>query len=511
MAYLEIEKVIGREIMDSRGNPTVEAEVLLADGTIGRGTAPSGASTGEFEALELRDGDKARYGGKGVTKAVENINTTINDALVGLDASDIYAVDRAMLAADGTKDKSNLGANAILAVSIAAARAAAISLDIPLYRFLGGVSGNRLPVPMMNILNGGAHATNTVDTQEFMIMPVGAPTFKEALRWCAEVFHSLAKILKAKGLATSVGDEGGFAPNLSSDDETIETILEAVKAAGYEPGKDFMIAMDAASSEWKSEKGKGYYHQPKSGRDFTSDELIQHWADLVEKYPIISIEDALDEEDWEGWQKLTKELGDKVQLVGDDLFVTNTERLSKGISLGCGNSILIKLNQIGSVSETLEAIKMAHKAGYTAISSHRSGETADTTIADLAVALNTCQIKTGAPSRSERVAKYNQLLRIEEELGDAAVYPGMQGFSFYMMFWRCDSCKKSALTNHEKWDKLKRMQRRRKIFYADVYQQLNLQFKRNDSHFFNDGVGVLFTANPPAGRPHHPETESVCL
>ena len=429
MAYLEIEKVIGREIMDSRGNPTVEAEVLLADGTIGRGTAPSGASTGEFEALELRDGDKARYGGKGVTKAVENINTTINDALVGLDASDIYAVDRAMLAADGTKDKSNLGANAILAVSIAAARAAAISLDIPLYRFLGGVSGNRLPVPMMNILNGGAHATNTVDTQEFMIMPVGAPTFKEALRWCAEVFHSLAKILKAKGLATSVGDEGGFAPNLSSDDETIEIILEAVKAAGYEPGKDFMIAMDAASSEWKSEKGKGYYHQPKSGRDFTSDELIQHWADLVEKYPIISIEDALDEEDWEGWQKLTKELGDKVQLVGDDLFVTNTERLSKGISLGCGNSILIKLNQIGSVSETLEAIKMAHKAGYTAISSHRSGETADTTIADLAVALNTCQIKTGAPSRSERVAKYNQLLRIEEELGDAAVYPGMQAFN----------------------------------------------------------------------------------
>lgn len=429
MAYLEIEKVIGREIMDSRGNPTVEAEVLLADGTIGRGTAPSGASTGEFEALELRDGDKARYGGKGVTKAVENINTTINDVLVGLDASDIYAVDRAMLAADGTKDKSNLGANAILAVSIAAARAAAISLDIPLYRFLGGVSGNRLPVPMMNILNGGAHATNTVDTQEFMIMPVGAPTFKEALRWCAEVFHSLAKILKAKGLATSVGDEGGFAPNLSSDDETIETILEAVKAAGYEPGKDFMIAMDAASSEWKSEKGKGYYHQPKSGRDFTSDELIQHWADLVEKYPIISIEDALDEEDWEGWQKLTKELGNKVQLVGDDLFVTNTERLSKGISLGCGNSILIKLNQIGSVSETLEAIKMAHKAGYTAISSHRSGETADTTIADLAVALNTCQIKTGAPSRSERVAKYNQLLRIEEELGDAAVYPGMQAFN----------------------------------------------------------------------------------
>ena len=429
MKSLKIDEVKGREILDSRGNPTVEAEVVLAGGVVGRGMAPSGASTGEFEALELRDGDKARYLGKGVQKAVENINTVINDTLKGMDASDTYAVDKAMIDADGTKDKSRLGANAILAVSIAAARAAAISLDIPLYRFLGGVSGNRLPVPMMNILNGGAPATNTVDTQEFMIMPVGAPTFKEALRWCAEVFHSLAKILKAKGLATSVGDEGGFAPNLSSDDETIENILEAVKAAGYEPGKDFMIAMDAASSEWKSEKGKGYYHQPKSGRDFTSDELIQHWADLVEKYPIISIEDALDEEDWEGWQKLTKELGDKVQLVGDDLFVTNTERLSKGISLGCGNSILIKLNQIGSVSETLEAIKMAHKAGYTAISSHRSGETADTTIADLAVALNTCQIKTGAPSRSERVAKYNQLLRIEEELGDAAVYPGMQAFN----------------------------------------------------------------------------------
>ena len=428
MSYLQIEKVVGREILDSRGNPTVEAEVTLVDGTVARGTAPSGASTGEFEALELRDGDKARYLGKGVTKAVENINTVINETITGMDASDLYAVDKAMIAADGTKDKSNLGANAILAVSIATARAAATALDIPLYRFLGGVSGTRLPVPMMNILNGGAHATNTVDTQEFMIMPVGAPSFKEALRWCAEVFHNLAKILKSKGLATSVGDEGGFAPNLSSDDETIETILEAVKAAGYEPGRDFMIAMDAASSEWKSEKGKGFYHQPKSGRDFTSDELIQHWADLVEKYPIISIEDALDEEDWEGGQKLTAKLGSKVQLVGDDLFVTNTERLKKGIELGCGNSILIKLNQIGSVSETLEAIQMAHNAGYTAISSHRSGETADTTIADLAVALNTCQIKTGAPSRSERVAKYNQLLRIEEELGDSAVYPGMAAF-----------------------------------------------------------------------------------
>ena len=429
MNYLEIEKVVGREILDSRGNPTVEAEVILVDGTIGRGTAPSGASTGEFEALELRDGDKARYLGKGVTKAVENINGIINQTIVGMDASDIYAIDQAMIKADGTKDKSRLGVNAILAVSIAAARAASISLDMPLYRFLGGISGNRLPVPMMNILNGGAHATNTVDTQEFMIMPVGAPSFKECLRWCAEVFHALASILKAKGLATSVGDEGGFAPNLSSDEETIETILEAVRKAGYEPGRDFMIAMDAASSEWKSEKGKGFYKLPKAGTEYTTDELIEHWATLCEKYPIISIEDGLDEEDWEGWQKLTKRLGDKVQLVGDDLFVTNTERLSKGIEMGAGNAILIKLNQIGSVSETLEAIKMAHKAGYTAISSHRSGETADTTIADLAVALNTCQIKTGAPSRSERVAKYNQLLRIEEELGSSAVYPGRKAFN----------------------------------------------------------------------------------
>ena len=428
MNYLEIVKVIGREILDSRGNPTVEAEVYLADGTVGRGTAPSGASTGEFEALELRDGDKGRYGGKGVTKAVENINTAINDAVCGLDASDIYAVDKAMIKADGTKDKSKLGANAILAVSIAAARAASISLDIPLYRFLGGISGNRLPVPMMNILNGGAHAANTVDVQEFMIMPVGAPSFKEALRWWDYFLHALAALLKSKGLATSVGDEGGFAPDLASDEEAIQYILEAVKNAGYEPGKDFMIAMDAASSEWKGSK-KGEYVLPKAGTKFTSAELIEHWKKLVEKYPIISIEDALDEEDWEGWQLLTKELGGKVQLVGDDLFVTNTERLAKGISLGCGNSILIKLNQIGSVSETLEAIKMAHKAGYTAISSHRSGETADTTIADLAVALNTCQIKTGAPSRSERVAKYNQLLRIEEELGESAVYPQMGAFN----------------------------------------------------------------------------------
>ena len=429
MDYLQIEKVIGREILDSRGNPTVEAEVYLIDGTVGRGTAPSGASTGEFEALELRDGDKDRYLGKGVQKAVENINTVINDALIDMDASDIYAIDKAMIDADGTKDKSKLGANAILAVSIACCRAAAAALDIPLYRFLGGVSGNRLPVPMMNILNGGAHAANTVDVQEFMIMPVGAASFKEALRWCAEVFHALAKLLKSKGLATSVGDEGGFAPALKSDEEAIETILEAVKKAGYEPGKDFKIAMDAASSEWKSEKGKGYYKLPKAGTEYTAEELIEHWAALCEKYPIISIEDGLDEEDWEGWQKLTERLGDKVQLVGDDLFVTNTERLSKGIEMGAGNSILIKLNQIGSISETLEAIKMAHKAGYTAVTSHRSGETADTTIADLAVALNTCQIKTGAPSRSERVAKYNQLLRIEEALGDSAVYPGIKAFN----------------------------------------------------------------------------------
>lgn len=429
MNFLEIEKVVGREILDSRGNPTVEAEVTLVDGTVGRGTAPSGASTGEFEALELRDGDKGRYLGKGVEKAVNNINTVINGVLTGLDASDIYAIDKAMIDADGTKDKSKLGANAILAVSIATARAASIALDIPLYRFLGGISGNRLPVPMMNILNGGAHADSAVDTQEFMIMPVGAPSFKEALRWCAEVFHKLKSLIKDMGDVTAVGDEGGFAPNeLTSDEEAIEKILEAVKAAGFEPGKDFMIAMDAASSEWKSEKGIGYYKQPKSGKEFTSDELIAHWESLIDKYPIISIEDGLDEEDWEGWKKMTEKIGHKVQLVGDDLFVTNTERLSKGIKMGAGNSILIKLNQIGSVSETLEAIKMAHNAGYTAISSHRSGETADTTIADLAVALNTCQIKTGAPSRSERVVKYNQLLRIEEELGASAVYPGMDAF-----------------------------------------------------------------------------------
>ncbi len=427
--YLKIMQVIGRQIIDSRGNPTVEAEVVLADGSRGRAASPSGASTGEFEALELRDGDKSRFGGKGVEKAVANVNDIIAPALVGEDASDIYAVDKVMLELDGTEDKSKLGANAILAVSLAAAKAAAISEDIPLYRFLGGLAGNRLPVPMMNILNGGAHATNSVDTQEFMIMPAGAPTFAEGLRWATEVFHALQALLKKEGNTTAVGDEGGFAPNLKSDEDTIEHILQAIKNAGYEPGKDFVLAMDAAASEWKSEKGKGHYKQPKSGKEFTSDELIAHWKSLVEKYPIYSIEDGLDEEDWEGWQRMTKELGDKVQLVGDDLFVTNTKRLKKGIDLGCGNSILIKLNQIGTLSETLEAIKMAHKAGYTAIVSHRSGETEDTTIADLAVALNTCQIKTGAPSRSERVAKYNQLLRIEEELGASAVYPGKAAFN----------------------------------------------------------------------------------
>ena len=427
MNVMDIEKVIGREILDSRGNPTVEAEVTLTDGTVAKGCAPSGASTGEFEALELRDGDKKRYNGKGVLKAVENINTIIADTIVGMDVSNLYAIDHAMIAADGTKDKSKLGANAILAVSIACARAASKALGIPLYRFLGGVNANRLPVPMMNILNGGAHAANTVDVQEFMIMPVGAQSFKEALRQCTEVFHALASLLKEKGHATSVGDEGGFAPDLKDDEEVIQYILKAVKEAGYEAGKDFMIAMDAAASEWKGTK-KGEYVLPKAGTKYTSDELIAHWKELVDKYPIISIEDALDEEDWEGWKKLTKELGDKTQLVGDDLFVTNTERLSKGINCGCGNSILIKLNQIGTVSETLEAIKMAHKAGYTAISSHRSGETSDTTIADLAVALNTCQIKTGAPSRSERVEKYNRLLCIEEELKESAMYPGMEAF-----------------------------------------------------------------------------------
>ena len=418
----------GREIIDSRGNPTVEAEVVLECGAHGIGAAPSGASTGEFEALELRDGNVARFGGKGVRKAVENVNTAINDALCGKNAADIYAADSAMIAADGTEDKSSLGANAILAASIAVARAAANAYDIPLYRFLGGANANRLPVPMMNILNGGAHAANTVDVQEFMIMPAGAESFRCGLRRCTEVFHSLASILGANGLATSVGDEGGFAPDLSSDSQAIEYILEAIQKTGYEPGRDFVLAIDAASSEWKGgEPGK--YVLPKSGERFTSSELASHWERLCKKYPIVSVEDGLDEEDWQGWRHMTKSLGEKTQLVGDDLFVTNSKRLKKGIKLGCGNSILIKLNQIGTVSETLEAIKIAQKAGYTAVISHRSGETEDTTIADLAVAANAGQIKTGAPSRGERVAKYNRLLRIEEQLGASACYPGFGAFN----------------------------------------------------------------------------------
>lgn len=423
----EIKKITGREIIDSRGNPTVEAVVLLTDGTLARGTAPSGASTGEFEALELRDGDEKRYLGKGVTKAAGNINNIIGPLLEGKDASDIYAIDEYMKKEDGTPEKSNLGANSLLAVSSACTKAAAKFYGIPLYRFLGGAQANIMPVPMMNILNGGAHASNTVDVQEFMIMPVGAENFSEALRQCTEVYHYLASILKSKGQSVSVGDEGGFAPDLNSDEEAVVTILEAVKSAGYEPGKDFMIALDAAASEWKSSE-KGRYVLPKSGKVYTSEELIQHWKNLCDRYPVISIEDALDEEDWTGWSQLTKELGNRVQLVGDDLFVTNTKRIARGIEQRCGNSVLIKLNQIGTVSETIEAVKMAHKAGYTAIASHRSGETADTFISDLSVALCTGQIKSGAPCRAERTSKYNQLLRIEEQLGKSAVYPGMKTF-----------------------------------------------------------------------------------
>ena len=427
MAYLEIEKVVGREILDSRGNPTVEAEVWLADGTVGRGMAPSGASTGEFEALELRDGDKARYGGKGVQKAVENINTTINDVLTGMDASDIYAVDAAMIKADGTKDKSNLGANAILAVSIAACRAAAASLEMPLYRFLGGVNGNRLPVPMMNILNGGAHATNTVDTQEFMIMPVGAPSFTEGLRWCAEVYHTLKGVLHEAGLGGGVGDEGGFAPNLKTNAEPFEYITKAVEKAGFKPGVDFMYAMDPASTEFYNAE-TGMYELKGEGVEYTSAQMVDYWEKLVDTYPIISIEDGMAEEDWEGWQEMTRELGGKVQLVGDDLFVTNTERLKKGIELGAANAILVKVNQIGTLTESLEAIETAKEAGYACIVSHRSGETEDSTIADLVVGVNAGQIKSGAPCRSDRIAKYNQLIRIEDELEGSARYAGKAAF-----------------------------------------------------------------------------------
>ena len=411
-----IEKVIGRQILDSRGNPTVEAEVYLSDGIIGRGCAPSGASTGEFEALELRDQIANEYLGKGVKKAVAHVNEEIADLLIGMDVTQISLIDQKMIELDGTNDKSLLGANAMLAVSIACARAAALSYQLPLYAYLGGVNAVTLPVPMMNILNGGAHASNTVDIQEFMIMPVGADSFSTGLRWCAEVFHQLGSILKKKGLATGVGDEGGYAPDLGSDEEAIKLILEAIIQAGYRPEHDFVLAMDAAASEWKGSK-KGTYLLPKSKKEFTSEELVHFWEELVNKYPIVSIEDGLDEEDWDGWKYLTSKLGERIQLVGDDLFVTNPIRLEKGITSKCANSILIKLNQIGTVSETMEAIRIAQRAGYGVIISHRSGETEDTTIADLAVATNAGQIKTGAPSRSERVSKYNQLLRIEEQLG----------------------------------------------------------------------------------------------
>ncbi len=420
-----ITNVSGREIIDSRGNPTVEAVVTLECGIHGQAAVPSGASTGQFEALELRDKDPSRFGGKGVLKAVGHVNGEIREALTGMDASHTAEIDTALIRLDGTPDKSRLGANAILAVSLACARAASKAINLPLYKFLGGVNADTLPVPMMNVLNGGAHAANNIDIQEFMIMPVGALSFSEGLRWCTEVFHTLAGLLKKDGLSTAVGDEGGYAPNLSSDEEAIQYLLKAIEKAGYKPYDDFMLAIDAASSEWKSENG---YLLPKHKTRYTTDELIAYWQNLVDKYPIASIEDGLDEEDWEGWKKLTAQLKSKVQLVGDDLFVTNTQRLQKGIDSGCASSILIKLNQIGSLTETLQAIKMAHNAGYTAVISHRSGETEDTTIADLAVAVNAGQIKTGAPSRSERVAKYNRLLRIEDCLGLAARYPGRKCF-----------------------------------------------------------------------------------
>ena len=426
--YVEIVDVVARQILDSRCFPTVEVEVYLEDGTMGRAAVPSGASTGIYEAVELRDGDKERYLGKGVTKAVENINTKISEAIIGLDASDTYAVDKAMIDADGTADKSNFGANAILAVSIAAARAAATSLEVPLYRFLGGVSGNRLPVPMMNIVNGGCHALSSgLDVQEFMIMPVGAPSFKECLRWCAEVFHALAGILKERGLATSVGDEGGFAPNLPDAKEALHMIMRAIEKAGYKPKEQIVIALDAAASELYDKERKEYVfpgeakmHGHRVAR--STEEMIDYYEELAGEFPIISIEDPLDEEDWEGWELLTTRLGLDMQLVGDDLFVTNVKRLNAGILKEIANAILIKVNQIGTLTEAIDAIQMAQKAGYQAIVSHRSGETEDPFIADLAVAFNTGQIKTGAPCRSERIAKYNQLLRIEEKLGNIARY-----------------------------------------------------------------------------------------
>ena len=426
--YLEIVDVLAREILDSRGNPTVEVEVTLDDGTVGRAAVPSGASTGIHEACELRDGDKGRYGGKGVTMAVENVNGEIAEAMLGLNVLDQTSIDKMLCEIDGTPNKTRLGANAILGVSLACAKAAAEATGMSLYNYIGGVNAKTLPVPMMNILNGGAHASNSVDIQEFMIMPVGAKSFKEALRMCAEVFHQLKKTLKANGTpAAGVGDEGGYAPDLGADEDALKVIVKAIEEAGYKPGEDFMIAMDAAVSDWfDPEDGK--YHLPKRGTVMTSDEMIDMWEDFCSKYPIISIEDGLGEDDWEGWVKLTKRLGNRVQLVGDDLFVTNASRVKQGIEMGAANAVLIKVNQIGSLTETLDAIQTANRAGYTAIVSHRSGETEDTTLADLAVAVNAGQIKTGAPSRSDRVAKYNQLLRIEEELFDAAQYPGRDAF-----------------------------------------------------------------------------------
>lgn len=430
--YLQIESVYAREILDSRGNPTVEVEVEVEGGFVGRAAVPSGASTGAFEAVELRDGDKSRYLGKGTLTAVDNVNDIIAPEIEGMNALDQVEIDKVMIELDGTDNKGKLGANAILGVSLAVAKAAAEALGVSLYNYLGGVNAKTLPVPMMNILNGGKHADNSVNIQEFMVMPVGAENFRECLRMCAEVFHNLKSVLKAKGLATSVGDEGGFAPNLSKDEEALQVIVEAIEKAGYKPGKDFKIAIDAAATEMYEEAKKagkeGCYYFWKTGEMFTTEELVDYYAGLVEKYPIISLEDGLAEEDWEGWKVLTKKLGDKIQLVGDDLFVTNTKRLAKGIEMGVSNSILIKLNQIGTLTETLDAIAMANRAGMTAVVSHRSGETEDTTIADLVVGLNAGQIKTGAPSRTDRVCKYNQLLRIEEELGSVAGYKGEDTF-----------------------------------------------------------------------------------
>ena len=419
--------VFGREILDSRGNPTVEVEVILDDGAMGRAAVPSGASTGAFEAVELRDGDSERYLGKGTLKAVSHVNEDIADALIGMEAEDQREIDAEMIALDGTENKGNFGANAILGASLAVAKAAAESAELPLYKYVGGVNANMLPTPMMNILNGGEHADNNVDFQEVMIMPVGAQSFAEALRWCAEIYHTLKKVLHEAGLGGGVGDEGGFAPNFTTNEEPLKYIVEACEKAGYKPGEDIMFAMDPASTEFYDAE-RGVYVLAGEDRELTSEEMVEYWAALVEKYPIISIEDGMAEEDWDGWKALTDRIGDKVQLVGDDLFVTNPKRLAKGIELGCANAILVKVNQIGSLTEALEAVQMAKQAGYACIMSHRSGETEDVTIADLAVATNAGQIKTGAPCRSDRVAKYNQLLRIEEELGDAGQYAGMKAF-----------------------------------------------------------------------------------